>query len=90
VLLTMGVYYVTITRKANINRANSDQPNAWCGHPLIKSKWLLPTLSLSLSLSLILGIECISTVSLVIIAWYFTIITSHQVVNHFNLFSVCV
>jgi hypothetical protein len=50
VLLTMGVYYVTITRKANINRANSDQPNAWCGHPLIKSKWLLPTLSLSLSL----------------------------------------
>ncbi|KAJ7001958.1 hypothetical protein D5086_009444 [Populus alba] len=28
VLLTMGVYYVTITRKANINRASSDQPKA--------------------------------------------------------------
>ncbi|CAK7332347.1 unnamed protein product [Dovyalis caffra] len=28
VLLTMGVYYVMVTRKANIHRANSVQPNA--------------------------------------------------------------
>ena len=28
VLLTMGVYYVTITRKASINRADSDKPEA--------------------------------------------------------------
>ncbi|KAB5561706.1 hypothetical protein DKX38_006663 [Salix brachista] len=28
VLLTLGVYHVTITRKASINRADSDQPEA--------------------------------------------------------------
>lgn len=29
VLVAMGAYYVAVTRRANVNRANSAQPNAW-------------------------------------------------------------
>ena len=34
VLLAMGVYYVVITRRGNMNRANSVQPDAWCARSL--------------------------------------------------------
>ena len=51
VLLTMGVYHVMVTRKANLNRANSVQTNAWCDHPIsLNDSHQLPLLLLCLSL----------------------------------------